>query len=109
MLNTLVALKIWAYQWIDSKVRILCGNMAVVEVLASGRTKDKVLATCVRNIWLLSSLYNITLQVDHIPGRDITVADLLSRFKLDQVSKLTQYINLEILWGHLTFTYLVLR
>ena len=51
--------------------------------LLSGKTKDKVLVTCARNIWLLSSLYNITLQVDHKPGRDQTVADLLSRFKLD--------------------------
>ena len=66
MLNVLVALKIWAYQWTDCKVRVQCNNMAV----ASGKIKDKELATCARNIWLLSSLYNITLQVDHIPGRD---------------------------------------
>ena len=88
MLNVLVALKIWAYQWTNCKVRIQCDNMAVVEVLASGKTRDKVLATCSRNIWLLSSLYNITLQVDHIPGRDNTVADLLSRFKFDEDSYL---------------------
>ena len=95
MLNVLVALKIWAYQWTNCKVRIQCDNVAVVEVLASGKTKDKVLATCARNIWLLSSLYNITLQVDHIPGRNNTVADLLSRFKFDKVSylKLNQYIT----------------
>ena len=85
MLNVLVALKIWAYQWTNCKVQIQCDNMAVVEVLASGKTKDKVLATCARNIWLRSSLYDITLQVDHIPGRDNTVADLLSRFKFDEV------------------------
>ena len=76
MLNVLVALKIAAYQWTDCKVRIQYDNMAVVEVLVSGKTKDKVLATYARNIWLLSSLYNITLQVDHIPGRYNTVADL---------------------------------
>ena len=95
MLNVLVALKIWANQWNNCKVRIQCHNIAVVEVLASGKTKDKVLATCTRNIWLLSSLYNITLQVDHNPGRDNTVSDLLSRFKFDEDSylKLNQYIT----------------
>ena len=69
--------------------------MAVDEVLASGKMKDKVLATRTRNIWLLSSLYNITLQVDHIPGRDNAVADLVSRFKFDEDSypKLNQYIT----------------
>ena len=67
--------------------------MAGVKVLASGKNKNKVLATCARNIWLLSSLCNITLQVDHIPGTDNTVADLLSRFKFDEESylKLNQY------------------
>ena len=95
MLNVLVALKIWAYQWTNCKVQIQRDNMAVVKVLASSKNKDKVLATYARNIWLLSSLYNITLQVDHIPGRDNTVADLLSRFKFDEESylKLNQYIT----------------
>ena len=56
---------------------------------------SRCLATCARNIWLLSALYNITLQVDHIPGRDNTVVDLLSRLKFDQESylKLSQCIT----------------
>ena len=54
-----MALKIWAYQWTDCKVRIQCDNMAVVEVLASGKTKDKVLPTYAKNIWLIASLYNL--------------------------------------------------
>ena len=95
MLNVLVALKIWAYQWINCKVRIQCDNMAVVEVLASGKTKDKVLATCARNIWLLSSLCNISLQVDHIPGRitqwQICYPDL--NFDEESYLKLNQYIT----------------
>ena len=49
---------------------------------------SRCLATRARNIWLLSALYNITLQVDHIPGRDNTVVDLLSRLKFDQESYL---------------------
>ena len=75
MLNVLVALKIWAY----CKVQIQCDNMAVVKVPASGKAKDKVLATCARNI----------------PRRENTVADLLSRFKFDEESclKLNQDIT----------------
>ena len=40
MINILVALKVW----------VKCDNMAVVEVLTSGKTKDRVLGTCARNI-----------------------------------------------------------
>ena len=46
MINILVALKVWAYQWKDKKIRIKCDNMPVVEVLTSGKTKDGVLGCC---------------------------------------------------------------
>ena len=50
MLNIVVALKVWATQWSNKKLRIKCDNMAVVEVLTSGKTKDNILATCARNV-----------------------------------------------------------
>ena len=40
MFNMVVALKIWAFQWTDSKVRIQCDNMEVIDVLASVKTRD---------------------------------------------------------------------
>ena len=86
MLNIVVALKVWAHQWANKKLRIKCDNMAVVEVLLSDKTKDNVLATCARNIWMLTALFNITIHIEHIPGKCNVIADLLSRFKFDQVS-----------------------
>ena len=40
-----------------------------------------MLATCARNIWLITSMYNIGLEVSHIPGVINVVADLLSRWQ----------------------------
>ena len=99
MINILVALKVWAYQWKDKKIRIKCDNMAVVEVLTSGKTKDGVLGTCARNIWMLSALFNISIHIDHISGKSNVIADLLSRFKFDQKSYelLATYIP-NVLW-----------
>ena len=81
MINIMVAIKIWGEIWANKKVRIHCDNLPVVEVLNIGRARDNILATCARNIWLLSALYNITLNVTHIAGSDNNVADLLSRWK----------------------------
>ena len=39
-----------------------------------------LLATCARNIWLITSMYNIGLEVSHIPGV-INVVALLSRWQ----------------------------
>ena len=60
--------------------------MAVVEVLLSGKTTDSMLATCARNIWMLTALFDISIHIEHIPGKHNVIADLLSRFKFDQTS-----------------------
>ena len=86
MLYIVVGLKVWAHQWANSKVRIKGDNMAVVEVLLSGKTKDVMLSTCVRNISMLKALFNISIHIEHIPGKQNVIADLLSRFKFDQSS-----------------------
>ena len=86
MLNIVVALKVWANQWSNKKLRIKCDNMAVVEVLTSGKTKDNTLATCARNVWLLCAIFNISIHIEHIPGKQNVIADLLSRYKFDTKS-----------------------
>ena len=51
-----------------------------MEVLNSGKSRDETLATCARNIWMLSAMYNFDIILYHIPGKDNTIADLLSRW-----------------------------
>ena len=51
--------------------------MAVVKILNTGLAQDATLATCARNIWRLTSMYNVELVVNHIPGLRNVVADLL--------------------------------
>ena len=44
-------------------------------------TRDTVLATIVRNIWLHDAEKDIQLQVINLPGKDNVTADLLSRWE----------------------------
>ena len=80
MVNIVAALKIWGPMWRDTRIQIYCDNLAVVQVLNSGGSRDSILSTCARNVWLLSALYNISIQFSHIAGAQNTVADLLSRW-----------------------------
>ena len=50
ILNLIVALKLWGHLWRDKVIQIKCDNMAVVEVIRTGRARDQILATCARNI-----------------------------------------------------------
>lgn len=54
-------------------------NLASAWALQTGRTKDQTLAACAREIWLLASLGNHNIVVKHKPGKDIPLADALSR------------------------------
>ena len=80
MLNIMVALKVWGYCWSNMRIEIKCDNLAVVQVLQEGRARDPLLATIARNIWMLTSVFNIQLSVSHIAGKNNAIADLLSRW-----------------------------
>ena len=81
ILNIVVALKVWANYWANQRVCIHCYNMAVVEVLHSGKARDPTLAFLARNIWLICAIFNIHIIVVHIPEKSNTLADLLSRWQ----------------------------
>ena len=85
MLNVVVALKIWAASWANKHVHIYCDNHAVVDVLTYSNTRDQVLATAARNVWLLTAVFNIQLVVSHIKGADNRMVDLLSRWHLTRI------------------------
>ena len=80
ILNIVVACKVWANHWSNKRIKIWCDNQAVVEVLTTGRCRDRTLAVCARNIWLISAMYNFHLQIQHISGHTNVTADLLSRW-----------------------------
>ena len=84
MVNILVAIRMWAQQWRFKKVHFLCDNIAVVQVLQSGRTKDAHLACISRNILMAASMHDIDISVSHIPGKENSIADLLSRWTVTQ-------------------------
>ena len=94
MLNTVIAIKVWSTTWANQRISIYCDNLAVVEVLQSGKTKDSYLATCARNVWMLASIFNIHIDFFHISGKNNEVADLLSRWNgtINAQQKLVKHV-----------------
>ena len=98
MLNLLVAIRKWKHCWSHSKVKVHCNNMAIVQVVGSGKTKDPYLAACLRNLWLLTATYDIELVIEHIQGKKNVVADLLSRLYSRETTdiQLLSYLKITI-------------
>ena len=65
--------------WVHSSIEIFCDNLALVQVVTSDKTREPILGACIRNIWLLSAVFDIDLRIQPIRGKKNTIADLLSR------------------------------
>ena len=109
MLNIVVALKVWGQNWANKRVHIFCDNRAVVDTLNFGRARDDILATCARNIWLLTAMFNITLVTTHVYGTKNVIADLLSRWDktADNVKKISTIYTKPHMGGHTIGSYIV--
>ena len=83
MLNIVVALRLWGPRWAHSVVTLFCDNISVVQVVDTGSTRDLFLASCTRNIWLLTASHDIRV-VKLIPRASNSIADLLSRSYSDK-------------------------
>ena len=80
MVNIMIALKLWSKDWKHKHIHFAVDNAAVVTVCNTGFTRDKWLATYIRNIWLITSIHDITISVSHITGHRNVIADLLSKW-----------------------------
>ena len=71
MWNIVIAVRVWGKLWDHGSIVVHCDNEACVHMVATSRTKDPFLALCIRNLCLITAFYDISLQVQHIRGKDI--------------------------------------
>lgn len=65
------------------KLCIKTDNIASAQVLMTGKTKDSVMAACARELARHAIDHQIEIDIEHVPGRDMILADALSRCSLD--------------------------
>ena len=63
-----LACMIWGQQWQGSTIHFHCDNMAVVQVVNSGYSRDKQLMRLVQCLFFIRAAWQIELHVSHIPG-----------------------------------------
>lgn len=65
-------------------LRVTTDNSASAVVLMTGRTHDRVLAACSRELAMIAIKHQLELEVRHAPGASLILADALSRRYEDQ-------------------------
>ena len=79
LLPIILAIATWGPYWHSSLVQVHCDNMAVVNIIASNSSRDKLAMHLLRALHFVCAFYSIQLSVKHIPGSDNTIADAISR------------------------------
>ena len=80
----MLSVEIWGHLLANHKLIIQTDNSAVVDILNKQTSRDKFIMHLVRRFVLACLQNNILIKARHIPGKYNTVADLLSRFKLQE-------------------------
>ena len=78
-----VALKTWCNKWHGRKITIHCDNEAVCCVINSGKTRDNVLLSCLREITYIACTHEFELRAIHLSSAENRLADWLSRWHMD--------------------------
>ena len=85
LLTVVVSIKLWQFKLAGRCIMIHCDNQACVVMINSMRSRNNFLQTCLRELWLTLAVNNIMLKAAHIPGRENTLADCLSRWYTDAI------------------------
>lgn len=90
LLPIVAAAALWGKQWKGATVKVRCDNMAVVAAIKAGNCKESRSMHLLRCLAFIEASIPVTLVAEHIRGVENTIADALSRDRLDVARTLMQ-------------------
>ena len=82
LLPVVISCALWGHRWAGESVLAYTDNAAVVAIVNSGRSKDKLAMHLMRCLFFLMARGEYTLKATHIEGKSNVAADALSRNRL---------------------------
>lgn len=82
------ALFMWAEQLQNKRLRFRCDNMSVCHILNKMTSKSDLVMVLLRNLTIKCLRFNVVLRAEHVPGKQNTITDALSRFQMDRFRRL---------------------
>ena len=75
---------IWKKSFRGKRLLFHCDNQAVVNIWSSQTSKSPSLMALLRKLFFVSAQFEFTVNVQHIPGLDNSIADCLSRLQMEK-------------------------
>jgi len=93
LLVILVAVKLWIHKFPNARITVFCDNMACVQTLNSGRSRDTFMIKLLREIAYVCMQVNSQIRGVHLPGVENRLADQLSRSHRNDRLDITQLVG----------------
>ena len=83
-----VAAVLWGQEWKSKRILFYCDNLATVQIISKGRSKEPVIMKLMRRLTMCASLNNFAVYSKHVPGKINSISDALSRFQITRFREL---------------------
>ena len=80
LVTLVVAVKLWGADCHGMRVQVKCDNSATVEVVNSGRSRDEIMLSWLRELAYWCAWHECQVRAVHISGKSNRLPDLLSRW-----------------------------
>ena len=82
ILAVTIAVRLWGRNYSGQKLLIYCDNVHAVIAINTGKTKEPLVGSCARQLWLEVARFGFQLKAVHLPGVENRLADSLSRWHM---------------------------
>ena len=77
-----VAAVLWGKEWVGKRILFYCDNVATVNIISKGRSKEPVIMKVMRRLTMCAAYNNFAIYSEHLPGKSNCIADSLSRLQI---------------------------
>ena len=92
------SLRVWKHELQGLRFVMLCDNEAVVHVVNSGYSRDRILQSWLRKLTFIAATGRFEVVLRYVPGVENRIPDILSRLHLNKKFKLQWEENKEDNW-----------
>ena len=90
-----LAVEIWGEELNNRCIVLHTDNTAVMHIINNQSAKVPIIMTLVRRLVLACMYHNLLVKAEHIPGKENTLADLLSRLQVTTFKNLAPHMDRE--------------
>ena len=95
MIPVVVALLVWGAAWHGHRIRLHCDNMGVIAVWRRGWSRNPLIMDLIRHLSFICARNRCHLDMVYVASRSNTLADALSRGRLDTARRVHPALSTE--------------